>query len=258
MPSEAQKDKVWGNPLCYMKKGISLAECFDATSTAKRLARARCGLGSTISGLIVFLGLAIALYCLYAYDHLSHPTVGLVFGVIATLVAILSLAGVIFCSIVYTNVLDHASQCASIIEAEASKKARSYREQIFRDNDIKEPYIIAEGYYFNDIDRAFVQRQIDNVDYSTNYQVSVIYTENKCLCYAAKAFGLTDNQEHTMCGSIPYGRITTIEIIKPNGIDLFCPQLKIAFANRCLLFPIDASDNRVKVENLRNLVLAEE
>ena len=74
----------------------------------------------------------------------------------------------------------------------------------------------------------------------------------------AIAFGLKDNQEHTMCGSIPYGRITTIEIIKPNGIDLFCPQLKIAFANRCLLFAIDASDNRVKVDNLRHLILAEE
>ena len=252
-----QADDV-GQPLCYMKKGISLKECFDASSTAKRLARARCGLGATIGGLIAFLALAITLYCLYAYDKLPHPTVGLVFGVIATALAFLSLAGVIVCAVISANVLDHASQCASIIEAEAAKKAETYREQIFRDNDIKEPYIVAEGYYFNDIDQSFLQRRIDSTDYSSNYQVSVVYTENKCLCYAAKAFGLMDNQEHTMCGSIPYGRITTIEIIKPNGIDLFCSQLKIAFANRCLLFPIDASDNRVKVENLRNLVLAEE
>ena len=241
-----------------MKKGISLTECFDATSTSRRSTRAKWGLGSTIAGSVVFAAIAITLYCLYAYQRLSSPQAGLAFAVIMTAAFVTALIGIVICSIIYTNVLDHASKCADIIAKEAAKKARVYKEHIFCDNDIKEPYIIAQGYYFNDIDRAFVQRRIDDVDYSSNYQVSVIYTDNQCLCYAAKSFGLLDNQEHTMCGSIPFGRITTIEIIKPNGIDLFCSQLKIAFANRCLLFAIDASDNRVKVDNLRHLILAEE
>ena len=251
-------DLLRGDPLCYMKKKLSLQECFDSTSTVHRLNRAKVGLGSTIAGFIVFLALAITLFSLFGYQKLSAPTAGLVFAVVSAVMAVLSMGGIIFCFATFTNVLDHASLCAGLIQDEAAKKARVYHDQIFRDNDIKEPYIVAQGYYFNDIDHPFLQRKIDNTDYSSNYQVSVIYVENECLCYASKSFGLMDNQEHTMCGSIPFGRITTVEIIKPNGIDLFCSQLKIAFANRCLLFAIEASDNRVKVENLREIIFAEQ
>lgn len=242
-----------------MRDILSLQDCFDAEPSRKKLAKVRTLVWAFVIGFCLFLAAGVTMLYLYGVCPSCRGSIALLAcGIISCVLTAGLFVAAIVTGVKLTDVMDGDSGCKERILHEASVRAEAYRVMLSGEVSSPEQLIVAEGFYFNDIDTPCLQRTIDGMPLCSNYQVSQIYVNEGCLYYATQLFSLLNDEKHTMRGCVPFDKITAIELIKANGIDLFCPQLKIAFGDRCMLFAVDPCEARIKVDNLHDFIFAQQ
>ncbi len=242
-----------------MKKELSLQDCFDAEPSRIRLNKVRTLVWAFIIGFCLFVAAGVTMLYFYGIDPARKGSIALlVFGVISCVLTVGLFVGAIVTAVKMTDVMDGDSVCKERILQEAAMRTKEYRAMLSDEVSEPEQLIEVDGFYFNDIDTPCLQRTIDGTPLCSNYQVSQIYVNGGCLYYATQLFSLIGEEKHTMRGCVPFDKITAIELIKANGIDLFCPQLKIAFGDRCMLFAVDPCEARIKIDDLHDFILGQQ
>ena len=238
-----------------MTKNYSIRECFDDSTSRALVARNRLILSIFSLSLILCLGLTACFATLHGLE-IINPEPSLALAVVFAILSVACIFGLIFAGINFTKLLDTISDRAEQIQQEAAYRSDAYRSKLVSKAEGAVHSIMPEGFYFSDISSPFLQRRIDGVDYSSNYQVALIYLTEDSLHYVSSVFSLVDNERRSMNGVVPFRKITAFEIIKANNIDLFRPQLKLAFGERCMLFTIDSAAHRINVETMREVIFA--
>ena len=218
---------------------MSIVECFDAAAAKAYLKRSRIEFILWIVSFAVFTATAVSLFAIYgAHSTASSAKVLLVLAISFALVDIGGLAGSVSSGLRYVRAERTVVDSGQYVRDVATTRAATAYDELSR--EVKEVLFRAEGFYFGDIDTPYLMRTIGSNRYSSNYQTSLLYVDGSYLAYRSAIFSLTSQEERVLNGSIPFDLISSIVIIKPNGIDLFCPHLKVVFGSQCMLFALDA------------------
>ena len=223
---------------------MSIIECFDAAAAKAYLKRSRIEFIIWVVSFAVITAIAVSLFAVYGVNtSASSGTVFLALAVAFILVDIGGLAGSIISGLRYRQAERTVIDSGEYIREVASVRAGTAYEELAK--DVKDVLFRAEGFYFGDIDTPYQMRRINDNCFSSNYQISVVYADGKYLAYKSAVFSLIGQEERVLNGSIPLEMITAIVILKPNGIDLFCPHLKVVFGSQCMLFALDSQADYV-------------
>ena len=221
-----------------MSRNLSIIECFDAAAAKAYLKRSRIEFIVWIVSFAVLTAVAVSLFAVYGADTTaSSRTVFLALAIAFILVDIGGLAGSIISGLRYRQAERTVIDSGEYIREVASVRAGTAYDELAK--DVKEVLFRAEGFYFGDIDTPYQMRKINDNCFSSNYQISVVYADGRYLAYRSAVFSLIGQEERVQNGSIPFDLISSIVVIKPNGIDLFCPHLKVVFGSQCMLFALD-------------------
>jgi len=212
-------------------------ECFDAVAAKAYLKRSRVEFIIWLVAFATFTATAVSLFAIYGSNPSADRTLFLWLALSFIAVDMGGLAGSVFSILRYVKAERAIIDSGAYIREVSSRRAEVVALQLQMDAD--NVVFEAQGYYFSDIDTPFQMRAIGENIYSSNYQVSVITKDSNHLNYKSVVFSLLGQEERVFHGSIPLDRISSIGVIKANGIDLFCSQLKIVFGSQCMLFALD-------------------
>ena len=240
-----------------MKKNLSIVECFDADAAKAYLKRSRIEFIMWVVSFVLLTAIAISLFSIYGVRVVAaNRTVLLVFAIAFTLVDLCGLVGSIMAICRYKEVKRTVEDSAAYIKQVALLRADAVYAELEREGNLS--VFRSHGFYFSDIDTPYQMRVIHQENFSSNYQAAVMVLEGKNLHYKSAVFSLLNAEERVDDGVIPFERISSISVIKANGIDLFCSQLKIVFGSQCMLFALDSPETYVEaVENLHNVVFSD-
>lgn len=220
-----------------MSRNLSIVECFDAAAAKQYLKRSRIEFIIWIVSFAVLTAIAASLFAVYAVKAAESSTVFLALALVFLAVDLGGLAGSIVSIYRYIVAQRTVKDSATYIRDVACMRGEAALSQL--GCDIKDVIFTAGGFYFGDIDTPFVMRRINDNCFSSNYQASVVYVDGNSICYKSALFSLIGQEERILNGTIPFDKVTSISIIKANGIDLFCSQLKVVFGSKCMLFALD-------------------
>lgn len=222
-----------------MSRNLSIIECFDAAAAKAYLKRSRIELIIWVVSFAVLTAIAVSLFAIYgANTSAESGTLFLSLAVAFILVDMGGLTGSVISGVRYRQAERTVIDSGEYIRQVASVRAENAYAELAK--DVKEELFRAEGFYFGDIDTPYQLRRINDYCFSSNYQISVVYADGNYLAYKSAVFSLIGQEERVQNGSIPFNLITAIVVIKPNGIDLFCPHLKVVFGSQCMLFALDS------------------
>lgn len=239
-----------------MSRNLSIVECFDAAAAKAYLKRSRIEFIIWVVSFAVLTALAVSLFAVYGVKT-SSRTLFLALALTFAAVDVGGIVGASMSGVRYSQAKRTVLDSAEYIREVASLRASAAYDELSK--DAKEVIFRAEGFYFNDIDTPYQMRVINGNSFSSNYQISLVYADGNYLVYRSAVFSLTGQEERVLNGSIPFDKITNIGIIKANGIDLFCSQLKIVFGSQCMLFALNSASDYLKdLDALQNLVFREE
>lgn len=231
----------------------SLLYCFDTQGYKVTLRRA--SLLLAIGFIALGLGLAgtITFFALFGVGILSSA-VGISCGASFAILFVASIIGCIVLSAKYLDVKDQASIAGATIAEAAASAVTPTAESFSAMRKACELSVFCHGFYFADISTAFLQRKIDGVEYSSNYQVSLLQFTEDSLEYVTTMTSLIGAEKNTRSGKVALSEITAFELLKPNGIDLFRPHLKLVFGNICVLFVADCGLGENDIETACRLI----
>jgi hypothetical protein len=237
-----------------MRRNFSIVECFDATAAKAYLKRSRLEFIIWVVSFAVFTAIAVSLFSVYALQSVANSSVFLAFAIAFAIVDLGGLIGSIFSYIRYRKAMLTVIDSGEYIREFAATRAESALAELMQ--DVGEVVFCANGFYFGDIDTPYQLRVINGNNFSSNYQTSIVYYDGNYLVYKSALFSLIGQEQRVLHGSVPFDKITSVGIIKANGIDLFCSQLKVVFGSQCMLFALDGqSDYRQSFNELYNRVI---